>query len=232
MKSRSTSSARNPFHQILAAALLCFPGMAAADSVTRSQALATAAAYAEYRWLPSAANVLHGPDRAGIPVSTPDRSADNPELWQAGESAVGVPYKWGGFDTLESFERGIRAGKAGGDLYNMEKRRKGGAAVSSQAVGVDCSGFISRCWRLPKKHATSTLPGVCITLRSSALQPGDVLNQPNGHVVLFVKWLDVGQTRAQFYEAEPFSKVLSSERNVPELIAAGYVPLRYREMRD
>jgi hypothetical protein len=50
--------------------------------------------------------------------------------------------------------------------------------------------------------------------------------------VLFVKWLDEKEGRAQFYEAEPFSKVRSSERNVPELISAGYSPLRYRHIRD
>jgi hypothetical protein len=94
--------------------------------------------------------------------------------------------------------------------------------VSAHAVGLDCSGFISRCWRLPKKYATSTLPKVCVKLRSTAeLLPGDILNQPGGHVVLFVKWLDEKTGRASFYEAEPFSKVRSSERNVPELLAAG-----------
>jgi hypothetical protein len=43
------------------------------------------------------------------------------------EPAVGLPYKWGGFDTIASFEEGLRAGKAAGDLYNAEKRRKEGA---------------------------------------------------------------------------------------------------------
>jgi hypothetical protein len=166
-------------------------------------------------------------------VKTPDRSTGNPELWAPGEEAVGLPYKWGGFDTIRSFDQGVRNGKAAGDLYNAEKRRKGGAAVSAQAVGLDCSGFISRCWQLPKKYATSTLPSVCTKLRSAAeLKPGDVLNQPGGHVVLFVKWLDEKQGRARFYEAEPFSKVRSSERDVPELISAGYSPLRYRHIQD
>jgi hypothetical protein len=201
--------------------------------VKRAEILATAAAFADHLWLPSAANVLHGTDRAGIPVRTPDRSTGSPELWQPGEQASGLPYKWGGFDTIASFEKGIAQGKAAGDLYNLEKRRKGGAAVSAQAVGLDCSGFISRCWRLPKKYATSTLPSVCVKLRSSAeLQPGDILNQPGGHVVLFVRWLDANQSRASFYEAEPFSKVRRSERNVPELLSAGYSPLRYRHVRD
>jgi hypothetical protein len=195
--------------------------------------LATAAAFADHEWLPTSRNLLHGADAAGIRVSTPDRSSGNPELWHPGERATGIPYKWGGFDTISSFERGIRAGKAAGDLYNAEKRRKGGAAVSAQAVGLDCSGFISRCWQLPAKRATSTLAAVCVKLRSPAeLLPGDVLNQPGGHVVLFVKSVDGSKTRAHFFEAEPFSKVRRSERDVPELLTAGYTPLRFREIRD
>ncbi len=48
------------------------------------------------------------------------------------------------------------------------------------------------------------------------------MNQPNGHVLLFVKWLDAEKKRALFYEAAPFSKTLASERDVNEMTAAGY----------
>jgi hypothetical protein len=203
-----------------------------AEPTTRQQALEIAASFAEHRWQPTQKNVLHGPDRDGIAVRTPDRTTGNADLWQAGEPSTGVPYKWGGFDSLDSFDRGIRAGKAAGDLYNAEKRRKGGAAVSSAAVGVDCSGFISRCWRLSEKQSTSSLAALCKKLRSPAeLQPGDVLNQSGGHVVLFVRWADATRTTFFCYEAEPFSRVRLSERNAPEMLASGYVPLRYRQIR-
>jgi hypothetical protein len=202
-------------------------------AVTREQAVATAAAFANHRWTPRKENVRHGADAAGIVVQTPDRSTGNPDLWQPGKPSVGVPYKWGGFDTIESFERGVGAGKAAGDLYNAEKRRKGGAAVSGSAVGLDCSGFISRCWQLSTKQSTSSLAGLCVRLNSlAALRPGDVLNQPGGHVVLFVRWLDDTRSRFLCYEAEPFSRVRASERNAVQMLAAGYAPLRYRKMRD
>lgn len=208
------------------------PSSAAAKPPTRSEAVATAVALAQHRWTPAKENVRHGPDAAGIPVQTPDRGTGNPDLWQPGKLYAGVPYKWGGFDTLESFERGVRAGKAAGDLYSAEKRRQGGAAVSSGAVGLDCSGFISRCWRLSKKQSTSSLPSLCQQLASHTdLRPGDVLNQPGGHVVLFVRWSDRTHTRFLCYEAEPFSRVRMSERNAVEMLAAGYSPLRYRQMK-
>jgi hypothetical protein len=217
--------------------LLCLLLVAAAHAKaappTRTQALATAAALAGHRWQPTARNVRHGPDAAGIVVHTPDRSTGNADLWQPGQPSTGLPYKWGGFDTIESFERGVRAGKAAGDLYSAEKRRRGGAAVSAGAVGLDCSGFISRCWRLGEKQSTSSLPVLCVRLRSlGELRAGDVLNQPGGHVVLFVRWLDDRRARFLCYEAEPFSRVRASERNAVEMLAAGYAPLRYRKMRD
>ena len=58
------------------------------------------------------------------------------------------------------------------------------------------------------------------------------MNTEGGHVILFVKWLDDAKTRALFYEAAPFSKTLSSEREIAALMAAGYTPMRYRKIRD
>ncbi len=58
------------------------------------------------------------------------------------------------------------------------------------------------------------------------------MNTANGHVLLFVKWLDGTKQRALFYEAAPFSKTRATERDVPELVASGYQPLRYRQIAD
>jgi hypothetical protein len=209
----------------------CGAVLACAAPLTRLEAVTIAASFADHRWQPTTRNVLHGPDANGIVVHTPDHSTGNPDLWQAGQPSTGMPYKWGGFDTLGSFTRGIGAGKAAGDLYSAEKRRLGGRAVSGSAVGLDCSGFLSRCWRLTEKQSTSSLPALCVKLHSlGELRTGDALNQPGGHVVLFVKWLDDTQTRFLCYEAEPFSRVRSSERHAPEMIASGYAPLRYRKI--
>lgn len=145
----------------LAALFFLLPLTLLADNPpTRAEALAIAKQFAGHRYTPTARNLLHGPDPDGIAVETPDASspaASGP--WRVDQENTGIPYKWGGFDSLASFDTGLRAGKAAGDLYNAEKRRQGGAAVSSHAVGIDCSGFISRCWRLSSKRGTGTLPG-------------------------------------------------------------------------
>ena len=58
------------------------------------------------------------------------------------------------------------------------------------------------------------------------------MNHPGGHVVLFVKWLDDNKKRALFYESAPFSKTLASERDVNEMVSNGYLPMRYRQIRN
>ena len=175
---------------VLAATVAASPALAA--PVSRAEALAVAEAVASFRWRGPEKNLVHGRDTSGIEVHTPDRSGGHgspaSECWQPGQENTGVAYKWGGFDTPESFAAGIRAFKAAGDVYSAEKRRRGGAAVSREAVGIDCSGFISRCWKLTRKYGTATLPSICRQLTSVAdLLPADIMNQPGGHVLLFAR---------------------------------------------
>lgn len=222
---------------VLVVALFAQADIGSAQSLTRAESLKIAESFIQHRWQASAKNVRHGKDSDGIEVHTPDRDgglgSPPSECWVPNAENSGVAYKWGGDDSPKSFSTGIRAGKAGGDVYTSEKRRRGGKAVSGDAVGVDCSGFINHCWKLTARYSTNSLPSICQKLSSPAeLEPADIMNQPNGHVLLFVKWLDADKKRAVFYEAAPFSKTLASERDVHEMTAAGYMPLRYRRIRN
>lgn len=222
---------------VLVVALCAGAEHGSAQSVTRAESLKIAESFINHRWLASAKNVRHGKDSDGIEVHTPDRNGGRcepeSECWVPETENIGVAYKWGGNDGPKSFSAGIRAGKAGGDVYTAEKRRLGGRAVSGDAVGIDCSGFINHCWKLTKRYSTNSFASICQKLPSpAALAPADIMNTANGHVLLFVKWLDAEKRRAVFYEAAPFSKTLASERDVNEMAAAGYQPLRYRHIRD
>lgn len=232
-----TPFSRSILTLLLGAAALLGAAPLHAQMLTRADALKVAETYIHHRWQSTDKNLRHGPDSEGVQVHTPDRpghrGSPSEACWEVGASNAGVAYKWGGFDTPESFDKGVRAGKAAGDVYTPDKRRLGGNAVSGDAVGIDCSGFVSRCWKLPRKYDTSTLAEVCTKLPSpSQLQPADIMNTSGGHVILFVKWLDEAKTRALFYEAAPFSKTLGSEREISELVADGYTPMRYRKIRD
>jgi hypothetical protein len=208
-----------------------------AEPLSRAETLRIAESYVQLRWTATGRNVRHGRDASGIEVHTPDRVGGHgdpaTDCWLIDAENTGVAYKWGGFDTPAAFTAGVRAGQAAGDVYTPEKRRKSGEAVTGDAVGIDCSGFVSRCWKLTRRQSTATIPGICNKLPSAAdLRPGDVMNTVSGHVLLFVKWLDEGKTRARFYEAAPFSKTRATDREINEMVATGYQPLRYRQIVD
>lgn len=219
--------------------LLCFAALAqsaSAQSVSRSEALRIAESYVFHRWQSSAKNLFHGKDAKGIEVHTPDcgggRGHPRAECWQVDAVNIGIAYKWGGNDTPASFDAGISAGKAAGDVYTLAKRRLDEAGTSDGAVGIDCSAFICRCWKTPSRYSTTSLKEICRRLSSPAqMRPADIMNQSHGHVLMFVRWLDADKKRALFYEAAPFSKTRASVQEVGELAARGFVPLRYRYIR-
>lgn len=222
---------------IIAVVLCACTEIGLAQSVTRAESLKIAKAFIDHRWEASAKNVRHGKDSDGIEIHTPDRGSGHGtppgDCWLPDAENIGVAYKWGGNDSPRSFSAGVRAGKAAGDVYTLEKRRRGDKAVSHEAVGIDCSGFINHCWKLTVRHSTNSFASICRKLSSpAALEPADIMNTANGHVLLFVKWLDAQKRRALFYEAAPFSKTRATERDVNELTAAGYTPLRYRNIRN
>ncbi len=200
--------------------------------------MALAQKYTNHTWRPFARNILHGKDKKGVLVNTPDVThepqQDRKGWWVPGEANSGVPYKWGGFDDPDSFDLAIANGSAGGDVSSPEKRRADNAAVSFQAAGVDCSGFVARCLKLPTPHDTSQLPSVCTELPSAQeLQPGDVLNIPHRHVILCAGWYDPQHTWIYYYEtggAPDYWKPSLKQAPLAALLALGYKPLRYKGM--
>ncbi|HWB06583.1 MAG TPA: hypothetical protein VG796_26395 [Verrucomicrobiales bacterium] len=208
------------------------------SGVTRAECLAIAEAYRSHKWQPTEANVLHGADTDGIQVDTPDicyrKKGSFPGWWVPGRVNEGMPYQWGGFATPEQFDLDIAAGKAAGDVYTQEKRRLLDAAVSRHATGIDCSGFISRCWKLPRSYSTRELERLCTLVSSwQDLLPGDILNTWNSHALLFAGWLDESHSRIIAYEtgSPPDWLVVRHSITVDMLVKQGYVPLRYQGMR-
>jgi MYXO-CTERM domain-containing protein len=84
----------------------------------------------------------------------------------------------------------------------------------------DCSGFVSWAWGLAPPGLTTDefAPAdmsVSYTINGSDLQPGDALNIPGDHIVLFVSWQTPGSV-ANFYEepgcssSPPYAHAFSS----------------------
>ena len=215
------------------------PGDPSAPSqVTPGEAMDIARQLSNHPWQPFAKNILHGKDKAGVLVNTPDAGfhaqPERPGWWLPGVVNIGIPYKWGGFDDPAAFDSAVARGLAAGDVASPEKRRLDNAAVSAQAAGVDCSGFISRCLKLPAVYDSQHLPSICSTLASAQeLHPGDLLNIPHRHVLLCAGWVATNHQWIYFYETggpPDYWKPGLKQAPLAKLLADGYQPLHYRGM--
>ena len=111
-------------------------------------------------------------------VSGPDGDIVRTPSWLVVGSNARVAYKWGGFNTLAQYDSGLASGKYAADINT--------SGVSSYAVGVDCSGFVSRCWQMSYHSSTSDMPNITTQYANwDLLKPGDAIHKI-GHVRLFV----------------------------------------------
>lgn len=208
-------------------------------SVTPEESISIAQAYCDHQWVPSAQHIFHGSAPDGIVIHTPDNGYNQSSWkhrgwWKPAMVNTGIPYKWGGFDTPESFDQKINSGVYAGDSYTQQKRNLLEHGVSKYTCGVDCSGFISRCWRLSRPYSTRELPSICHRLSSyDDLKAGDILNKHNAHVLLFYKYANASKTRMIVYQAgaPPISKTERFIETTSYLKNRGFIPYRYKNMR-
>jgi len=123
------------------------------NKTTRQEIINNAKAYAKYQYHVNQSNITAttGEHAGGKIVITPIRRPGNYK---------GIPYKWGGNDSLVTFQNGLNAGKKAGDICRQKYQNCQGYSASSQAVGVDTSGFISQVWGLKRKYSTRQLPSI------------------------------------------------------------------------
>lgn len=206
-------------------------------SVTRAEVISTAYAYTQVEWMPEDRHVMHGDDGSGITVHTPDVSLNRRGFangwWQPGKPATGMPYQWGGFDTPKAFLRSLERGDFAGDISTSHKRALGDDGTSAKACGIDCSGFVSSCWRLERPYSTKQLPEISSKLKTwFHLRSGDILLNDK-HVLIFKEWSPDGKS-VLIYEAGPYPlwRVNAAQIPVSKLEREGYSPWRYSRIRD
>lgn len=232
--------------------------------MTRGEMMTIAESYANHAWTPTENNVCSSKcciewdeegkcsKKVACSVNTPDRntntdwSSDQGWKWEKDENgnysqSVGVPYQWGGSSSIDvsgihlksisgfgDFDTGIENKKCAGDARDFGYK-------SNYAVGVDCSGFISRAWNLKYKQSTSTLPKISKRLEGlnayDKLKEGDILNRIMGkesHVMLFNEFLDSESPHInlEVYESMGYYwKVKTSKYNIKNKIEKeGYLP--------
>lgn len=214
--------------------LMAFLISACAPHRTPEESIRVAFSYANLEWEPTADHVRHGPDSHGITVHTPDVSlnkhGDRRGYWIPGKTATGMAYKWGGFDTPMTFLQGLTEGKKAGDVANAYKVRNDDHAVSSESVGIDCSGFVSRCWGLKTHHSTARLPSVSEPIAWDNLRRADIIMK-KGHVVLYV---DQQGPNIIGFEAGPIPTWRARPCAIPikYLKFHGYTAYRYKYMAE
>jgi cell wall-associated NlpC family hydrolase len=215
-------------------------------AVTRDEVMQTAMAYANHPWQAGAANIFHGTDTNGVRIDTPDAAWWGPGGWYAdGRTNIGLPYCWNGDSTLAEFDAGIRAGRPAGYHFKKSEHRsqsQPGPEGSTLPVGVDCSGFVSRCWQLKERRSTYDMAKVCRRLKSfDELQPGDAVNKRYDHIILFAGWVDARHEQMRVIEAgdaqkknrpDNYERVHEDVYDRAWLAKMGFVPLRYKEIVD
>ncbi len=130
-----------------------------------------------------------------------------------------VPYCWGGFDTISSYNSAMSAGHSAGDINCTGNKRAGTA-------GVDCSGFVSRLWGLGTKHSTWGLTNVSRQISKSSMRLGDAYIRPGSHCMFFRYYTTGGAQLFESTKANSYDRVVTMNRTNAAL--ANYGAYRYR----
>lgn len=189
------------------------PLSASVPAVARADMMAVAKEMADHRWVCAAANLL-------APCVKNYRSA-----WHVNQRVTGVAYDWGGMDTVAAFDGKLAAGQGAGSHADQ--------GVSTCTTGADCSGFVSICWKQTQKFGTATMSQIATVLTVNIfreLKPGDALNKPGSHIVLFVSYNPDGTINV--YEASGQRSRVVLSRGVPWSRFRSYAPIRYNGAVD
>ena len=146
-------------------------------------------AFRDERWYPSDDN-LRNPCKVeivpggGINCRREDRFVRPPQFVRRPYAVpqIGVPYDWGGRDSVKTFERklaqGYVAGNIGGTFWADGRRRV--------TTGVDCSGLVSNVWQLGAHVPTADLDSVSTPLLGlNRMRVGDAFLLAGHHVMLY-----------------------------------------------
>ena len=169
-----------------------------------------------------------------------DENGEETDVWK---SVTSVSYQRGGCSSIEingfdlkemkgfgDFEEGVESRKCAGDA-------RGSGNVDRHAVGIDCSGFVSRSWNLNPRESTWSLPKISRKLNKyDDLTKGDLLNVKGSHAMLFKEFLDSKIPHEDLRVSEAMGyywKVRNSDYDIAELRdVKKYKPYAYFKTMD
>jgi hypothetical protein len=137
----------------------------------------------------------------------------------------GVPYCWGCHGSLNQFRANIANGMLAGNVCTHNNPRP-------DVAGVDCSAFVSAAWGLATHFTTAAIPAITTQLQNPwDLLPGDALNKPGSHVMLFLRFTP--DRKAEVMESSTGGcngRVCRNVYPLSSLLARGYKPVRFRAL--
>lgn len=200
-----------------------FAAIAAVRPSNRQQTIETAFAFEGVQWKLTPANYGTDPDTA----CTGFNRIRRPWYLQgkANQEVRGVPYCWGCHGSLANFRRRVEAGTMAGNVCTRNSPR-------TDVAGVDCSAFVSAAWGLSVHYTTAAIPAIAKTVENPwELKPGDALNKPGSHVMLFLRFTP--DRKAEVMEASTGGcngRVCRNVYPLAALLQRGYVPVRFRAL--
>jgi len=202
-----------------------FDAIAAVRPSNRQQTIETAFAFEGVQWKLTPANYGTDPDTA----CTGFNRIRRPWYLQgkANQEVRGVPYCWGCHGSLANFRRRVEAGTMAGNVCTRNAPR-------TDVAGVDCSAFVSAAWGLSVHYTTAAIPAIAKTVENPwELKPGDALNKPGSHVMLFLRFTP--DRKAEVMEASTGGcngRVCRNVYPLAALLQRGYVPVRFRALAE
>lgn len=175
-----------------------------AGAISRQEVMVRAKAFAYHPWTCTSANL------------TASCAPTYQSEYVVGDY-LGLPYDWGGYMGLFTFDQAIAQG-AGAGSYPSD-------GILDCTVGLDCSGFVSQAWDVGH-NTTSSLPDISDPINQSELLPADILNESGYHVVLFSHLLAGGEP--VFYEAVGFNVHYSPFAGWSWV--QGFIPRRFQQI--
>lgn len=141
-------------------------------------------------------------------------------------SLTGLPYCWGCKYSVDRFTVAVRGGKLAGNICTKEDPR-------SDAAGVDCSGFVSETWGMAGHFTTDKIPTISDEIKPTELRPGDVLNKPGSHVMLFLRFTPAGRIEViQSATNDCGGRVCRRQYVLTSLVNSGYKPRKAKFVTD
>jgi hypothetical protein len=196
---------------------------AAVRPLTRQQVIQTGMEFANVRWRVPPSAYGSDPDTACSGFNRIRRPGYM--HGKVNQEVVGVPYCWGCHGSLASFAAWVQRGRLAGNVCTHNNPRP-------DVGGVDCSAFVSASWGLSTHFTTIAIPAITRELPSGwDLLPGDALNKPGSHVMLFVRFTP--DKKAEVLESSTGGcngKVCRNIYPLGSLLARGYRPVRYRAL--